>query len=165
MQPKSDDPGYRLTVAVLKAADALLRASQKLLRPYGLTAAQFNVLNLIARNESGMSQRELGDKLVVDRSNVTGLLDRMEKAGWVRRGDDPDDRRIYRVSLTPLGRRQWEKANARYVAAVEKVTQSLSADQMLECVGLLEELTQASAEWTVAPEARKAARSRRSPQG
>jgi MarR family 2-MHQ and catechol resistance regulon transcriptional repressor len=161
----SNDSGYRLTVAVLEAADALVRGSQKLFRPHGLTAAQFNVLNLIARSDSGMSQRELGDKLVVDRSNVTGLLDRMERAGWVRRDDDPGDRRIYRVSLTPVGRKLWERVNPRYVAAVSEVSQGLSGNQIRDCVELLVQLRDASDGWAAAPEREKSGRTGRSHQG
>ena len=99
------DREYALIVAVLSTADAFLRESQRLFRPLGLTGAQFNVLNLLAGAADGISQRELGDRLLVDRSNVTGLLDRMEKAGWVRRTDHPEDRRVYLVRLTPAGRR------------------------------------------------------------
>ena len=80
---------------IVATADLLLRESQRLFRPQGLTAAQFNVLNLLAGcgDGAGLSQRELADLLVVDRSNVTGLIDRMETAGWVRRADDPSDRK------------------------------------------------------------------------
>jgi len=161
----SNDPGYRLTVAVLEAADALLRGSQKLFRPHGLTAAQFNVLNLIARSDSGMSQRELSDKLVVDRSNVTGLLDRMEKAGWVRRDDDPEDRRIYRVSLTAVGRKLWGKVSPQYVAAVAEVTRGLSGNQVRDCVDLLVQLTRASAGWAAVPGGKKSKRTGRAHPG
>jgi DNA-binding MarR family transcriptional regulator len=157
----SNDPGYRLTAAVLQAADALLRSSQELFRPHGLTAAQFNVLNLVARSESGMSQRELSDRLVVDRSNVTGLLDRMERANWVRRDDDPEDRRIYRVSLTANGRRLWEKVNPRYHAAVAEVTQGFSENHIRDCIELLVRLTHASAAWVATSEAKNSAQSGR----
>jgi DNA-binding MarR family transcriptional regulator len=155
MQTMSDDPGYRLTVAVFEAADALLRGSQKLFRPHGLTAAQFNVLNLVARSESGMSQRELSDLLVVDRSNVTGLLDRMEKAGWVRRDDNPGDRRIYRVSLTAAGRKLWERVSPLYLGTVAEVTQGLSRKRIHNCVELLGQLTRSSGRWAAEPESRK----------
>jgi DNA-binding MarR family transcriptional regulator len=159
MQTISNDPGYQLTAALLRAADALLRGSQKLFRPHGLTAAQFNVLNLIAGSESGMSQRELSDKLVVDRSNVTGLLDRMEKAGWVRREDDPDDRRIYRISLSITGRKLWEKVNPQYLAAVAEVTQGFSRNQIRNCIDLLVRMTHASAGWVaILPETKKSER-------
>jgi DNA-binding MarR family transcriptional regulator len=155
MQAMGNDPGYRLTVAVFEAAGALLRGSQRLFRPYGLTAAQFNVLNLVARNPSGMSQRELSDLLVVDRSNVTGLLDRMEKAGWIRRDDNPGDRRIYRVSLTGAGQELWKQVGPLYLRTVAEVTQGLSGKRIRDCVELLGQLTRSSSQWSEEPESRK----------
>jgi len=96
-----------------------------------------------------MSQRELGDFLVVDRSNVTGLLDRMEKAGWVRRADDPADRRVYRVTLTPPGRKLWAKVTPRYRAVLEQVTRGMSARQMTACTTALKQMEQAATQWKI----------------
>jgi DNA-binding MarR family transcriptional regulator len=163
MQALSDDPGYRLTVAVFEAAGALLRGSQRLFRPHGLTAAQFNVLSLVARSDSGMSQRELSDLLVVDRSNVTGLLDRMEKAGWVRRDDSPDDRRIYRVSLTAAGRAIWERVSPVYLDTVAEVTRGLPDRRIREGVEVLRQLAHAANLWAAAPGKGKPGRRRRRP--
>jgi DNA-binding MarR family transcriptional regulator len=141
------DREYVLIVAVLSTADAFLRESQRLFRPLGLTGAQFNVLNLLAGASEGISQRELGDRLLVDRSNVTGLLDRMEKADWVRRTDHPVDRRVYLVRLTPAGRALWTKADEVYREVVAQVTAGLSAKQMSECTELLARLEQNAATW------------------
>lgn len=139
---------YELTRSVLKTADTFLRESQRLFRPLGLTAAQFNVLNLLAdQPPGGISQRQLGDMLVVDRSNVTGLLDRLGESGWVRRSDDPADRRVYRISLTPAGRRVWAKAHPLYLAALGQVMQGLSARQMADCVETLRHLETAASQW------------------
>jgi DNA-binding MarR family transcriptional regulator len=138
---------YTLVHAVLSTADAFLRESQRLFRPLGLSGAQFNVLNLLADAEDGVSQRELGDRLLVDRSNVTGLLDRMEKAGWVRRADHPADRRIYLVTLTPAGRALWAKANAVYLDVVAQVTVGLSAKRMGECSDFLAQLERNAGTW------------------
>lgn len=138
---------YELTVAVLATADAFLRESQRLLRPLGLSGAQFNVLNILSDQPSGLSQRELGDRLVVDRSNVTGLLDRMSKAGWVRRQDDPADRRIYRVTLTPSGRKLWEQAFPLYLSAAADVTSGLPLKQKQETLDALEKLKAAASRW------------------
>ena len=143
MSPNGPD----LIVAVLAAADAFLRESQRLFRPFGITGAQYNVLNVLAERPAGMSQRELGDALVVDRSNVTGLLDRMEKVGWVARADDPKDRRVYRVSLTPAGRRLWRKIQPRYLESVEQVTRGLTAAQTKTGVEVLEKLKHAAVNW------------------
>jgi DNA-binding MarR family transcriptional regulator len=141
------DPGYELVAAVLGTADALLRESKRLFRPHGLSGAQYNVLNLVALTEEGLSQRELSDHLVVDRSNVTGLVDRMEAAGWVKRMDHPGDRRVYRVVLTAAGRRLWEEVTPRYEAVVKQVTRDLSERRIHETLVALRHLERAAAEW------------------
>ena len=142
---------YELTTAVMVTANVFLRESQRLFRPHGLTAAQYNVLNVLAPHTDGLSQRELSDLLVVDRSNVTGLLDRMENAGWVQRADDPVDRRVYRVTLTTVGRRLWSHVEPRYHEVVAHVTRGVSIKQMSECVALLRQLAASAASWEPKP--------------
>jgi DNA-binding MarR family transcriptional regulator len=114
--------GKDLVYAVLRASGALLRESRRFFRRFGITEAQFNVLNILGEAPEGMSQRELGDFLVVDRSNVTGLLDRMEREGWVQRRPEPGDRRAHRVSLTASGRKLWKRALPAYDAALAELT-------------------------------------------
>jgi DNA-binding MarR family transcriptional regulator len=150
MQPEL---GHKLTRAVLTTADAFLREGQRLFRPHGITAAQYNVLSALAEEWEGMSQRELGDLLVVDRSNVTGLVDRMEKAGWVRRADDPADRRVYRVKLTSAGRALWEKISPAYEAVVMQVVAGLTAGQAETTLATLMQLQAGAVLWQL-PELR-----------
>ncbi|MEY2878723.1 MAG: hypothetical protein RLZZ15_1103 [Verrucomicrobiota bacterium] len=141
------DHDYALVLAVLATADAFLRESQRLFRPLGLTAAQFNVLNILAGHADGLSQRALGDKLLVDRSNVTGLLDRMTTAGWVRRADHPEDRRVYLITLTPAGRKLWAKAAAVYRDVIAQVTDGLSVRDQRDTAAILGRLEKAAARW------------------
>jgi DNA-binding MarR family transcriptional regulator len=145
--------GFNLVAAVMATADAFLRESQRLFRPHGLTGAQYNVLNVLAGSVEGMSQRELSQVLVVDRSNVTGLLDRMEKAGWVKRADDPGDRRVYRVSLTPAGRKLWSRVHPLYLKSVARVTRGLTSAQIKAGVVLLKRLEADAANWRQGEEA------------
>lgn len=141
------DPGYELVSAVMATADAFLRESQRLFRPHGLTGSQYNLLNVIAESPSGLSQRELSDRLIVDRSNVTGLIDRMEAAGWVRRTDHPQDRRVYRVVLTAAGRRLWDEVTPRYLDVVRQVTRALPRRRIKETLATLRHLEQAAPHW------------------
>ena len=144
----------RLVHDIVSTADLFLRESTRLFKPHGLTAAQFNVLNILADPElaKGVSQRELADLLVVDRSNVTGLIDRMEAAGWVRRADDPADRRVYRVNLTGSGRRLWEKVSPGYDSVVRQVSGRLSERQMRDGIAMLATLREDAVRWTLAQE-------------
>jgi DNA-binding MarR family transcriptional regulator len=140
----------------MAAADAFLRESHRLFRPLGLTAAQYNVLNVLAAHDTGISQRELSDVLVVDRSNVTGLLGRMERAGWVKRSDDAADRRVYRVTLTPSGRKLWQRTQPLYAEVVAQVVGGLSPRQIRETHAVLQRLKAAAATWQLPEESERA---------
>lgn len=139
--------GYELAKEVMATADIFLRESQRLFRPYGVTAVQYNVLNVLAASAEGLSQRELGDILVVDRSNVTGLLDRLEKAGLVKRTDHPSDRRVYRVSLTAAGRRLWMKVQPLYFKVAAQVTAGLGEQQLRDALTVLKSLQAGAVSW------------------
>jgi DNA-binding MarR family transcriptional regulator len=143
------ETGQALASAVMATADAFLRESHRLFRPHGITGAQYNLLNVIAGADHGLSQREIGDLLVVDRSNITGLIDRMEKAGWVKRTDHPEDRRVYRVILTPAGRKLWENVTPRYAAVVAQLTRGLSEQKMNDAVAVLRHLENGAGTWTL----------------
>ncbi|MDR0781290.1 MAG: MarR family transcriptional regulator [Pseudomonadales bacterium] len=65
----------------------------------GLTRAQWQVLACLLRLE-GAQQKELADLMDITPITLTGLLDRLERDGWVERRADPADRRAKRVYLT-----------------------------------------------------------------
>jgi DNA-binding MarR family transcriptional regulator len=69
----------------------------------GLYHGQPSVLNELWVRE-GMTQSELSDALNRSPSTITKMVQRMEKAGFVERRDDPEDERISRVYLTASGR-------------------------------------------------------------
>jgi DNA-binding MarR family transcriptional regulator len=141
------NPGFDFINRVLAASETLLRESRKFFRPLGVTEAQFNVLNVLAGAPEGVSQRELSDVLVVDRSNVTTLLDRMEKAGLVRREDHPQDRRIYRVRLTPAGRKLQARVMPLYLAAVDEVVVGIPTEEVRRTLATLAALETGAKSW------------------
>lgn len=141
------ETGYDLIIQVLSAANVMVKESHRLFRPHGLTDAQFNVLNVLGPKPEGVSQRELSDVLVVDRSNITGLLDRMEKLGWVKRSDHPSDRRVYLVTLTAEGRTLWQKVHPDYVAAVSRVTAAVPEGELKRTLETLRRLEESTRHW------------------
>ncbi len=147
LHPMKTAPGYDLVIRLLDTANTLVRESRRLFRPHGLTEAQFNVLNVLGPAPAGLSQRELSDVLVVDRSNTTIMLQRMEENGWVRRSPHPDDGRIQVVTLTPTGRRLWQKVLPQYVAAVAEVTAVLRNAELTQLMAGCEKLGRSAREW------------------
>ncbi len=73
------------------------------LRAHNLTLAQWGVLKHLWQQE-GKSQVELQERLSLEAATVTGMLQRMERAGLVQRRADPVDKRVQRVYLTEQGR-------------------------------------------------------------
>lgn len=142
MQPT---PEIQLIVATVRASNALLRASRRLFKPFGLTEVQFNILHVLQDSTHELTQRELSDILVVDRSNVTGLIDRMEAMGWVQRQPSPGDRRAYRIRLTTAGRKLWQLAHPAYEAAAQEVLAGLTPPQIKAATRSLEAIETGSA--------------------
>jgi len=74
------------------------------LAPLGIHAGQDRLLQELWQ-EDGMTQRELIDRLSVEPPTVTGILQRLEREGFLTRRPDEENRRIQRVYLTDAGRK------------------------------------------------------------
>lgn len=72
---------------------------ENLMKPHGLTHAQAYVLNQLFL-EDGLTQTELAARMHVGTVTVSGLVDRLEARGWVRRSEDRRDRRAKKVWLS-----------------------------------------------------------------
>lgn len=102
---QTPDANIRATEAVmntLRTADMLFDRIGRLLRPLGVSAAGGLVLGLL-RDNGPLSPSELGARLIVTRATVTGVVDSLERRGFVRRSPNPADRRSLLVEITPEG--------------------------------------------------------------
>lgn len=86
-------------------AHLLRRHMDEQLKPHGLTRAGWLALSLI-RKRPGLTQTELAQLLELGTAATGKLVDRLEARGLVIRGDDPNDRRAYRLRLTLEAERQ-----------------------------------------------------------
>ena len=96
----------RLFVALLKTADTLGQEAEQLLKAAGLTGAQYNVLRILRGTEpEGLACRGIGDRMISHDPDITRLLDRMEKRGFISRERQTDDRRVVKTRITAQGLR------------------------------------------------------------
>ena len=103
---------------------------------HDLTAQQVGLLRLL---DEPVSMRAFAEELSCDPSNVTGLVDRVERLGLVDRVPDPTDRRIRVLTLTPKGRRLRARINgevARDLAAALGL-ENVDHGQVLRLVSLM----------------------------
>lgn len=128
MNARRERPGprYQPLLQLLRTADAVWNASRAFFARWDLSPSQFNVLNLLSDQPDGLTQSELSRALIMHRSNVTGLIDRLEKRRLVQRRAHATDRRAYRVALTNDGRRLLAQILPYYYAAGEQAWGSIS---------------------------------------
>lgn len=71
-------------------------------RRHGLTHPQFDIIATLG-NTPGMTYKELGERTLITKGTLTGVIDRLEQKGLVERVRNRDDRRSFRVRLTAAG--------------------------------------------------------------
>ena len=104
---------FEAHAAVCARLEAALQAR------HGLSLRWYDVLlQLHGAAEGRLTMRDLGRAVVISKSGLTGLVDRMERAGLVERSGDPGDRRVVHVTLTPAGAALYRRARAEHRAAV-----------------------------------------------
>jgi DNA-binding MarR family transcriptional regulator len=123
---------YHALLQVLRTADRIWNASRQFFERWQLSPSQFNVLNLLEAHPDGLSQTELSRQLIMHRSNVTGLVDRLEERGLVRRKDLATDRRAYRVVLTEPGAELLKQILPQYYRRADEVWEGLSPERILQ---------------------------------
>ena len=86
----------------------------------GLTRAQWRVLIQLSARE-GASQRELAEILEIDTVTLGRHIDRLERDDWLERRPDPNDRRVWRLHLTPAARPTLDEMEATGGARLQEV--------------------------------------------
>jgi len=151
----SDELGLRKPIAI-KAHEAVLstyytaaqlkKKVDEFLKPHGLTDVQFNVMMLLrhqTHDEGGLSQAQLSDMMLVNRANITSLIDRMEKGDLVIRTDAPGDRRYNIIKLTDKGRSLLDTVEPAYIAEVQRIMTSLKEGEPEKLIELLTRIRRA----------------------
>jgi DNA-binding MarR family transcriptional regulator len=98
--------GQEAMLAIVRTADVLKRHMTGVIEPYGVTGQQYNVLRILrgARPEP-LPTMEIARRMIENTPGITGLLDRLEEKGFVKRARDADDRRCSRCAITDKGMR------------------------------------------------------------
>lgn len=123
----------------IERTGALLHdAFERMLKPYGVTMTQFNVLRILRGSEpSGLCRNEVRDRLVTRMPDVTRLLDRMEEGGLVTRTRSTTDRRQVRTRLTARGRELVDSLDRPAAEEHQRSLGHLSDDQLRTLIDLL----------------------------
>jgi DNA-binding MarR family transcriptional regulator len=101
------------------------------IRGLGLLPVQFDVIATLA-NQPPMTYKLLGEKTLISKSSLTGVVERMVKKGFIATLENPDDARSHLLKLTAKGQKIFDKAFPEHLQHLESAFQKLSKNQMKE---------------------------------
>ncbi len=137
--PDLDVGAVEATLSLLRVAGDVLEGMGAHLARQGISQGRFLVLILLSRRcaEAGMSPSDLAQCLDVSRANITGLLDGLEKDGFVRRRQHPEDRRALTIHLTVAGHDFLEAMLPEHYRRIAGLMVHLAPDERRELTQLL----------------------------
>ena len=137
------DLTYREEVGLnLKVAESFLSISvEKLLNSYGITSAQYNVLRILNGVwPEGHARCAIATRMIEPASDITRIIDRLEKQELVVRDRNSEDRRVSVTRITDKGRTLLQQLNPLVLKSTEESTKSLNEEECKQLSVLLEKL-------------------------
>ena len=130
---------------VMRTAEVLQQQMTELLKPYGISETQYNVLRILrGAGECGATCTQAAERMVTRDPDMTRLLDRLETRGLVRRERSKEDRRVVVTRITPEGLDLLASLDAPIRQYLEERVGRLGPERLGQVIDLLEELRQAS---------------------
>ena len=133
-----DHDALRLWLRLLTCTnliEAVIRADLR--RDFDVTLPRFDLMAQLYRHPDGLKMGELSQRLMVTGGNVTGIADQLAREGLVSREPDASDRRAWRLSLTPAGRKVFARMAEQHEEWVVALMKSLSERERADLYRLL----------------------------
>lgn len=107
------------------------------LKPLGLSQSQWLVLFHLSKSEGDLVQKELAERIGIEAPTLVGILDRMNRDGWVERSPCEGDRRSKNVHLTEQAHSVLETINAEAVAMRRELLGEIPTAELEQCARVL----------------------------
>ncbi|MGD0037669.1 MAG: MarR family transcriptional regulator [Bacteroidota bacterium] len=133
------DLALSMWVKLVRAHDTFSHLTAANIRSFGLTSAQFGVIECLGHLGT-MLIGDLTKKHLVSGGNMTVVVDNLEKDGLVERLINSEDHRAFYVKLTPKGKRLFEKIFLKHAQYIVKLASVLSESEQAELSLLLKKL-------------------------
>jgi DNA-binding MarR family transcriptional regulator len=141
-----ESPEEEAALNIVRTSDQLQIRFARLLREYGLTSpTQYNILRILRGEGKPLPILEIASRTITIVPGITGLIDRLERAGFVNRLRCEKDRRVIFVALTDQGAKILADLDEPLLALHRKLMGHLSQSDLKDLIRLLEKLR---APWT-----------------
>ncbi|MFF3464463.1 MarR family winged helix-turn-helix transcriptional regulator [Streptomyces sp. NPDC001984] len=141
-RPDLDTAAMEVFGRIFRLSRAMGDRMEKAYARFGISRGEFDVLATLRRvgEPYALSPRSLSATLMLTTGGMTGRLDKLERAGLLRRSPDPHDRRGLQVTLTPEGLRLIDEAVGAGLAEETDALSALNGEQADQLADLLREL-------------------------
>ena len=136
--PILTDKVYNLWVLLHQTRDAIFKVRDKELAKHGISPAEAAALFIIQATGENVTPIEISRWMLREPHTVTGLLNRMEKKGLVRRSKDRDRKNLVRVSLTEKGKQVYNQSTER--GSINSAISALSGPEQQQLGSYLQKL-------------------------
>ena len=133
-----ESPEQEAILSILRTSDRLQIHFARLFREYELTSSQYNVLRILRGEGQPLPILEIADRMVAVVPGITGLIDRLEQAGWVRRQRCEKDRRVIYVAPSEKALKVLGQIDRPLLELHKRVLGHLSKAELAELIRLLE---------------------------
>ncbi len=137
-----DSAEQEASLNLVRTCDQLQIRFTRLFREHSLTPSQYNVLRILRGEGKPLPILEIADRTVTVVPGITGLIDRLEQAGLVRRDRCPEDRRVIYVAITPQGTKLVNDLDRPVLALHKSLLGHLAPAELKELNRLLEKIRQ-----------------------
>ena len=124
-------------------ASCLRKKAGHFLQQFGLTDVQFNLMMLLQHQsnpDGGLAQAQLSSMMLVNRANITAIIDRMERAGLVERTSTPKDRRYKIIKLTGRAKKLLTRIEPLYASEVNRIMAPLVEGEQKKLISMMEKI-------------------------
>jgi len=124
---------------LMRTADCLQRAVQRKIRPWGITATQYNVLRILrGAGPRGLTCSAIGDRMITAEPDITRLLARLKALKLIRQQRDKRDKRVIWTQISPEGLALLAESDPTVEQGPTELLGHLDKDQLATLIQLLE---------------------------
>jgi MarR family 2-MHQ and catechol resistance regulon transcriptional repressor len=140
MVNENDKKRNKFVLDLVKTAGIITKSADHFFRLYGITSVQYNVLVILKYLPPGLTHIQLGKELIVSRANVTGIIDRLARLGYVGRSYGEKDRRVKHLYITEKGRSIIKEVEKTYFKKIREITSFVSDAEIEKAVSIISKL-------------------------
>ncbi len=138
-QSKPLAPEQEAILTVQRTADAFQRRTAELLKPYDISATQYNALRILrGAGSEGLPCGSVAERMVTRDPDITRLLDRLDRMGYITRARDTSDRRVVTARITEKGLKLLKQLDAPIADLNGSLLKHMTKSQIRNLVELLD---------------------------